>query len=178
MKRGKQTCEYLKSVRRKVAMENDIPLVERECTHEGDCRGTCPYCEAEVRYLEKELRKRSQLGKAVTVAGIALGSLAMTSCQPQVVGDVENTSQTDSERVENVVTDSLLQNPDKPDKDSNGEDLFMPWPGFGEIIKTVYQGCVETVSEDEYADKDTTSDFPIIHWEDYESSEIDNEDTL
>ena len=42
MKRGKRTCEILKDVRRKVAQENDIPLVERECTHEGDCRGTCP----------------------------------------------------------------------------------------------------------------------------------------
>ncbi len=51
MKRGKRTCEILKDVRRKVAQENGIPLVERECTHEGDCRGTCPYCESEVRYL-------------------------------------------------------------------------------------------------------------------------------
>lgn len=174
MKQGKETCEYLKSVRRKVAMENDIPLVERECTHEGDCRGTCPYCEAEVRYLEKELRKRSQLGKAVTVAGIALGSLAMTACQPQVVGDVENTSPTDSERVENVVTDSLLQNPDEPDKaDRDSMSISMSF-SFGEII----EGDIEPVSEDVYADKDTAADFPLIHQDDYNSSEIDNEDTL
>ena len=80
MKNGKRTCEILKDVRRKVAQENDIPLAERECTHEGDCRGTCPYCEAEVRYLERELSKRRALGKAVTVAGIAVSAMMMGAC--------------------------------------------------------------------------------------------------
>ena len=80
MKNGKRTCEILKDVRRKVAQENDIPLAERECTHEGDCRGTCPYCESEVRYLERELSKRRALGKAVTVAGIAVSAMMMGAC--------------------------------------------------------------------------------------------------
>ena len=80
MKNGKRTCEILKDVRRKIAQENDIALVERECTHEGDCRGTCPYCEAEVRYLERELSKRRALGKAVTVAGIAVSAMMMGAC--------------------------------------------------------------------------------------------------
>lgn len=80
MKKGKRTCEILKDVRRKIAQENDIALVERECTHEGDCQGTCPYCESEVRYLERELSKRRALGKAVTVAGIAVSSMMMGAC--------------------------------------------------------------------------------------------------
>lgn len=80
MKKGKRTCEILKDVRRKIAQENDIPLAECECTHEGDCRGTCPYCESEVRYLERELSKRRTLGKAVTVAGIAVSTMMMGAC--------------------------------------------------------------------------------------------------
>ena len=80
MKKGKRTCEILKDVRRKIAQENDIPLAECECTHEGDCRGTCPYCESEVRYLERELSKRRALGKAVTVAGIAVSTMMMGAC--------------------------------------------------------------------------------------------------
>ena len=72
MSRGKSTCKVLKEVRRKIADANGIPLEERECTHKGDCAGTCPYCEAEVRYLERELSKRKSLGKAVAVAGIAM----------------------------------------------------------------------------------------------------------
>ena len=71
MSRGKTTCKVLKEVRRKIADANGIPLQECECTHTGDCAGTCPYCESEVRYLERELSKRRNLGKAVAVAGIA-----------------------------------------------------------------------------------------------------------
>lgn len=77
MKNGRRTCEVLKEVRRKVAQENNIALTERECTFEGDCRGTCPYCEAEVRYLERELQRRKALGRAVAVAGLAVSSMMM-----------------------------------------------------------------------------------------------------
>ena len=80
MSRGKSTCKVLKEVRRKIADANNIPLQERECTHTGDCAGTCPYCEAEVRYLERELSKRRTLGKAVAVAGIALSAVTMAGC--------------------------------------------------------------------------------------------------
>jgi len=82
MTHGKNVCKVLKDIRRKVADDNEIPLEIRECTFEGDCKGTCPYCEAEVRYLERELQKRRALGKAVTVAGIALSSVMMSGCHP------------------------------------------------------------------------------------------------
>ena len=78
--RGKETCKQLKSVRRKIAEENSIPLEIPECTFEGECRGTCPRCEAEVRYLERELARRIAAGKAVAVAGIAAATLAVASC--------------------------------------------------------------------------------------------------
>ena len=55
MAKGKQTCKILKEIRKQIAAENDIKLVIEECTYQGDCLGTCPKCEAEVRYLEREL---------------------------------------------------------------------------------------------------------------------------
>ena len=69
MARGKQTCKILKEIRKQIAEENDIELVVSECTYQGDCLGTCPKCEAEVRYLERELEKRQRLGKAAVFAG-------------------------------------------------------------------------------------------------------------
>jgi hypothetical protein len=81
MFRGKTTCKVLKEVRRKIADTNGIPLPERECTHTGDCAGTCPYCESEVRYLERELSKRKNLGKAVAVAGIAVAAVMPAMAQ-------------------------------------------------------------------------------------------------
>ena len=72
MNHGKNICNELKAIRRNIAKENDIDLEIPECTYKGECLGTCPQCEAEVRYLEKELARRLTLGKAATVAGIAL----------------------------------------------------------------------------------------------------------
>ncbi len=82
MARGKQTCKILKEIRKQIAAENDIELVIEECTYKGDCLGTCPKCEAEVRYLERELEKRQRLGKAAVFAGMSMGTLiAASGCQ-------------------------------------------------------------------------------------------------
>ena len=75
---GKQKCKILKEIRQRIADENDIPYVTRECTHKGECRGTCPKCESELRYLERELAKRQTLGKRVAVAALCAG-LAFSS---------------------------------------------------------------------------------------------------
>ena len=75
MAKGKQTCKILKEIRKQIAAENDIELVVSECTYQGDCLGTCPKCEAEVRYLEHELEKRQRLGKAAVFAGMSIGTL-------------------------------------------------------------------------------------------------------
>ncbi len=76
MAKGKKTCKILKEIRKQIAEENDIEFVTSECTYKGDCKGTCPKCEAEVRYLERELEKRQRLGKAAAVAGLSVGLMA------------------------------------------------------------------------------------------------------
>lgn len=77
MARGKQTCKILKEIRRQIAEANGIELVTSKCRYKGDCLGTCPKCEAEVRYLEQQLRARSLAGKAIALAGISASTLAM-----------------------------------------------------------------------------------------------------
>ena len=80
MTRGKQTCKILKEIRRQIAEAHDIAFVTSECRYKGDCFGTCPKCEAEVRYLEQQLRARSLTGKAVALAGISAGIMLMSGC--------------------------------------------------------------------------------------------------
>ena len=80
MARGKQTCRILKEIRRQIAEANDIEFATSECRYKGDCLGTCPKCEAEVRYLEQQLRARSLAGKAVALAGISAGMILMSGC--------------------------------------------------------------------------------------------------
>ena len=77
MARGKQTCKILKEIRRQIAEANGIEFITSECRYKGDCLGTCPKCESEVRYLEQQLRARSLAGKAVVLAGISAASIAM-----------------------------------------------------------------------------------------------------
>ena len=82
---GKGKCMILKSIRKAVADVIGICYVPHECTFQGECSGTCPACEAEVRYLERELKLRRLAGRAVTVAGIALGAVALTACGNDVM---------------------------------------------------------------------------------------------
>ena len=78
---GKQKCRILREIRQQIARENDIDLVIEECRHKGNCRGTCPRCESEVRYLEQALERRRLLQKRVALAGISAGvTLALSGC--------------------------------------------------------------------------------------------------
>ena len=53
MDKGRTICKVLKDVRQKIATENGISYHPEECHHKGECTGTCPGCEKEIRYLEE-----------------------------------------------------------------------------------------------------------------------------
>ena len=76
MAKGKSTCKLLKSIRQQIADANGISYQPKECHHKGDCAGTCPACEEEIRYLEHELKARKGNGIGMKVAGIAAGICA------------------------------------------------------------------------------------------------------
>ena len=76
MAKGKSTCKLLKSIRQQIADANGISYQPKECQHKGDCAGTCPACEEEIRYLERELKARKGSGFGMKVAGIAAGICA------------------------------------------------------------------------------------------------------
>ena len=76
MAKGKSTCKLLKDIRQQIADANGISYQPKECHHRGDCAGTCPACEEEIRYLERELRTRKGNGFGMKVAGIAAGICA------------------------------------------------------------------------------------------------------
>lgn len=122
MARGKQTCKILKEIRRQIAEANGIEFVTSECRYKGDCLGTCPKCEAEVRYLEQQLRARSLAGKAVALAGISVGMILMSGCggtnakdlssddilgevveSPEMVEQIEDTEEGELPAIEDTV---------------------------------------------------------------------------
>ena len=91
MPKGKSTCKLLKDVRQQIADANGISYQLKECHHKGDCAGTCPACEEEIRYLERELKARKGNGFGMKVAGIAAGICAtvmpMTAAAQTVKSD-------------------------------------------------------------------------------------------
>ena len=115
MAKGKQTCKILKEIRKQIAAENDIQLVIEECTYKGDCLGTCPKCEAEVRYLERELEKRQRMGKAAVFAGMTLGTLfGATSCHEIIhplEGDVPYTPDSTEMSNDTIQSDTITDEP-------------------------------------------------------------------
>ena len=144
MFKGKRTCKILKEIRAQIAAENDIAFVTSECKHQGDCAGTCPKCEAEVQYLERELEKRAKLGKAVTVAGLAATITATTlfgtACQPQIPV---------TERTEQFLA---IQLPLAP------EDLI------GKSDRAIYTALKTALAEAQCLEEDERYVF-LVHWD-------------
>ena len=62
MQKGKDICKTLRSIRQQIADANNIRYHPCECHHKGDCSGTCPACEQEIRYIESQLKERSHKG--------------------------------------------------------------------------------------------------------------------
>ncbi len=52
---GKDKCEIFRNIRKDVAERYGLEYHPRECHHEGDCRGTCPMCDAEIMDLQRQL---------------------------------------------------------------------------------------------------------------------------
>lgn len=116
MKHGKSVCNTLKQIRLDVARANGIDYVPAPCSHKGDCAGTCPACESEVEYIEKEISRRHSLGKAVLIAGIGLTSLT------SMAGTSSNAATAFSSGIENQVSRS--------DNEVFGSSAHMPsFPG-------------------------------------------------
>lgn len=90
----KEKCKRLKAIRKKLADGLGIDLKQRECTFEGECRGTCPKCRQ-----EEEALNRALLGKAAAVA-VSAGIL-LTGCQgePENTGNPSGRSNIDWEKV-------------------------------------------------------------------------------
>ena len=90
MKHGKLICNTLRAIRLDIARANGIEYAPRECLHEGDCSGTCPACESELRYLEREIARRRSLGKAALVAGVSLGLMSFTATSCNQLNKADN----------------------------------------------------------------------------------------
>ena len=170
---GKEKCRILKQIRAEIARQNDIEWVVSECSHKGDCRGTCPKCEQEVRQLEAALARREALGKTIAVAGISAGlALTVAGCANPFAtqGNMVDESPAGnnaalSEQVTETQTEPLMV------ESAMGEEVPIPG-GETEALETelidgeMPMGAVPEIDETEFATE------PPIPGEEPETEEV------
>ena len=156
MSRGKDTCRILKEIRRQIAEANDIAYVTSECRYRGDCLGTCPRCEAEVRYLEQQLERRRLSGRAVTLLGISAGVLTLGACHSTASQKITSAVN------DTVVTTAVSSRPDTlPGRTAGSftlhgtvvDELGNPLIGASVLIKNTNRGTL--------TDKDGRFSLPV-----------------
>lgn len=87
---GYAKCTSLRELRRKVARANQIPYDTEECDNLGPCWGTCPKCDEEAAYLDRELQKKKEEGEHIILKGLGdevldmYGKYAETSPRPSI----------------------------------------------------------------------------------------------
>ena len=116
--RGRNICNTLKAIRKQIADANGISYSPEECHFKGECMGTCPKCEQDVRDLEYELHLKQMAGKAIKVAGIAVGLVAMTACSD---GKVQRISSDATQGELNIVKEEV---PKPGDRQLEGDISF------------------------------------------------------
>lgn len=150
---GKEKCRILKQVRAEIAKNNGIDWIIEECPHKGDCLGTCPKCEAEVRELEKKLEERRRLGLNVALAGVAAGiALTVSGCAPQpaaLQGDVPAAGGTDGQTTSDQTTEAP--------QSTEGETGTLELPG--EILD---DGSALTIDGDEVLMGEPAIEEPLM----------------
>ena len=77
---GKDKCDKLREIRKLIANVNEIDFQPAECHHIGPCPGTCPLCDAEIKYLDGELQKRKSRGEKVFLTGLAIDGAEKSGC--------------------------------------------------------------------------------------------------
>lgn len=54
---GKDKCNLLREIRKRIATQYGLTYQPAECRHEGDCAGTCPKCDTELQDLQRQLKE-------------------------------------------------------------------------------------------------------------------------
>ena len=141
---GKDKCEFLKGIRKRMAEANGIPYEPRECTYEGECTGTCPFCEKEAAELMVALKKKEAEGAEIKKdnVGILAIELGINEC------DSKDSQETDGEdqRIEIVLKgayETLVDDKESPqppiDSFRGSNNLFMSEKDLHELRKHLHR---------------------------------------
>lgn len=134
MNKGKEKCDLLKSIRKEIATRYGIFYPTNECSFQGECKGTCPKCEQETKYLERELKKKGLLKKSLMMAFALPMTLAAQEPSQQSCSDSSRTNYQAHELLDEVVVLSNL--PDTVPLDGTAP-VYMDWENTKKDTKEI-----------------------------------------
>lgn len=155
---GKEKCEFLKEIRRRMAAENGIPYKPRECHHEGDCLGTCPLCEVESQYILEELKKKESEGEKIQVDSFAIEFLDFLSSNHETMEEKDYHRRHDR-------LPPLLGCPDPDFLESDKKSGL--WKRFKNWLDASFQGIVDIEDDrgiSKMHDDITQGQIPSNYW--------------
>ena len=147
MKQGKKICKTLKEIRLQVARANDIPYEPTECNHKGDCLGTCPKCEEEVRYIEHQLveamaqKKNSVATPANTIVVDSLQTLKVKSLLNEGETGIVVRGRIIDEEGSPIIGASIIRKGTNKGEVSNIDGMFAIEVPEGTTLEVAYIGC-------------------------------------
>ena len=135
---GKDKCEFLKGIRKRMAEANGIPYEPRECTFEGECTGTCPFCEKEAAELLAKLKEKEEVGAEIKTDDVGILAIEMG------VNESEGSNEGDKESLvltgaDDTLVDVNVENPVPfidPFRGSNNP--FMSGKGLRELRQAIH----------------------------------------
>lgn len=69
---GKNKCELLKGIRRKICELNGLENSETDCPYADEClKGTCPSCDAQLERINLQLEAKRLRGETVIYDGLS-----------------------------------------------------------------------------------------------------------
>lgn len=114
--KGKDICNILKAIRIDIAEKYRLEYNPTECTHKGDCAGTCPRCDEEVRDLQRQLDEKG-------ITNIQLNE--MISSQIGHLQQEDNSESDETTCLQGDVTSDYISNLDgMPSTHPTGKNLM------------------------------------------------------
>lgn len=144
--KGKDKCEFLKGIRKRMAELNGIPYEPRECTYEGDCTGTCPFCEKEAAELLAKLRKKVAEGAEIQTDDFCIEAINIMHREPNSLPDylLEKLANPDTrteayKEWESLITEQEIKRSQEPKQlrgslvNTSEEDIDLAFPPLPNI---------------------------------------------
>lgn len=155
---GKEKCEFLKQIRKEMAEVNGIPYEPRECDHEGDCSGTCPFCEQEASTLLSELKKKEEQGAQIKTDIPSCALLDEMHKEQERIDEIQATTggccicdETDEQRMRRLQEEDVQRIMEEQMRPTMGKVVFDDEPSSYTTMDSLFEDAARLIVKEKKA---------------------------